>query len=274
MDTEDPIQESNESILDSSPVQATIPSAKRAILIFVSFFLLQILAGASLGIVYVVIYAFGGGDLGDTEALNASIESSTMAIGLIASNIASLLLVFWLWRKARNPNDGITFQFLGIKKCSLASLRRPAAFGVGLVISYVLIASLLFPAADGAEFGPMTTMSQSSSWGLILWIVSVLLLAPVIEELLFRGLILKSFLQSWPSPPASYIAVSITVIGFTSLHYQEFVYYPFAGVGVLMMASMATYFRLKTDNLFAAGAVHLSYNFTLVLLVLFARLAS
>jgi len=258
----------------TSPAQVATPTAKRAILILATFFLLQTLAGFLLGVALSFVYILGDVDPGNTEAMTAYMESYAMQMTLLASNVASVILVLWLWMKVKNPNDGFTLQFLGLSKCSLASLRRPAAVGAGLGFGYLVIASVLFPAAEGSEIGPMTTLSMSSGWSLVIWIIAVLLFAPVVEELLFRGVLLKGFLQSLPSPPASYIAISITMLGFTLLHYQEFVYYPFAAVAILSMAGAATYFRLKTDNLFAAGTVHLSYNLALVIPLLATRLVT
>jgi len=265
---------SREKAGTTSPVQVTTPTAKRAILIFVTFFLLQIVVGMLFGIALSSMYILNDGDPNNTEALTTYMESYAMQIGLLVSGVSSIIFVLWLWMKIKNPKDGFTLQFIGLSKCSLASLRRPAAIGAGLGFGYLIIASMLLPVAEGSEFGPMATMATSSGWSLVIWVVSILLFAPIVEELLFRGVLLKGFLQSWPTPPGSYIAISITILGFTSLHYQEFVYYPFAAVAIFLMAGAATYFRLKTGNIFAAWAVHQSYNLTLVFFVLAARLAT
>lgn len=249
------------------------PAAKRAVFVLVGFFLLQIVLGVIFGIVYSVVYIAGGGDPGDTDALTANIEGYTMQVNLLASYLASILLVLWLWRKVKNPADGFTYQFLGLNRCSLASLRRPAAVGASLGFGYIIAGGLLFPPPEGTEFGPMTTLSMSSGSDLVLWVITALFFAPIVEELLFRGVILKGFLQSWPRPPASYIAITVSVLGFTAFHYQEFVHFPFAAVAIMSMAAAATYFRLKAGNLFAASAVHFSYNLALVISLLLARLA-
>lgn len=253
------------------PIQVTVPTAKRGVLILAGFFLLQIVVGIVFAVVLSVMYVAGGGNPADTEALTANMEGYAMQMNLLATYLASVILVLWLWRKANNPNDGISFPFLGVHRCGLASLARPAAVGAGLGFAYLVIGGLLMQAPEGSEFGPMTTLSRSSGWGLVMWVVTALLFAPPVEELLFRSVLLKSFLQSWPTPPASTLAIVATLVGFTAFHYQEFVYYPFAALAIFSMAAAATYFRLKTDNLLAAVTVHFFYNLSLVIALLLAR---
>lgn len=255
------------------PAPPAPPAARRAILILVGFFLLQVLLGFIFGIILSVLLIVNGADPADTEALTAIMEGYVMQINLLASSLASIALVLWIWQKAKNPGDGISFEFLGLNRSSLTSLGRPAAVGAGLGFAYLVIGGLLVPAPEGTEFGPMTTLSMSSGMGLLMWAVMALLFAPFVEELLFRSILLKSFLQSWPAPPASTVVIAVTIVGFTAFHYQEFVFYPFAALAILSMAAAATYFRLKTDNLLAAVAVHFSYNLALVFALLLARLA-
>lgn len=253
------------------PAEITAPTAKRGVMILLGFFLLQIVVGIVFGVVLSVMYVVGGGDPSNTVALTANMEGYAMHVNLGSTYVASIILVLWLWRRAKNPLDGISFEFLGVRRCSIASLGRPAAVGAGLGFAYLLIGGLLLQAPEGDEFGPMTTLSMSSGWGLVMWALTALLFAPLVEELLFRSVLLKSFLQSWPAAPASSIAIAATLLGFTAFHYQEFVYYPFAALAIFSMASAATYFRLKTDNLFAAVSVHFFYNFSLVIALLLAR---
>lgn len=253
----------------SKPELPTLPTAKRAIRIFVAFFLLQILLGFIVGVLLSIGSVFAGID---PDAFTTSIESYSAQLDLLVSSAASVILLLWLWKKANNPDDGITLQFLGINKCTRASLKGPATVGAGLGLAYLILASVFFQAPDENEVGPMTQLANSSDWSLLLWVFSVLLIAPVVEELLFRSVLLQGFLQSWPSAPASYLAISITLFGFTALHFQEFVAFPFAAVAILSMAVAATYYRLKTDNLFAAVTVHFCYNLMLVFTMLLARI--
>lgn len=254
-----------------APTRATPPTAKRGILILAAFFLLQIVFAVLFGIVMSVIFAVSGGDVSDSAAVAANLEDKALLMNLIGTYVASIILVLWLWRKAIDPNDGISFEFIGLRRCSLAALAQPAATGAGLGFAYLLLGGVFFEAPEGAEFGPMTTLSMSTGWGLVVWVVTVLFCAPLIEEILFRSVLLKSFLQSWPTPPASAVAILTSIVGFTAFHYQEFVFYPFAAFAIFTMAAAATYFRLKSDNLFAAVAVHFFYNLSLVLALLLAR---
>ncbi len=258
---------------ETVPTQALVipPTAKRGIMILAAFFLLQIVFAVIAGIALSVIFAVSGGNVSDSETLAANLEDNALLVNMTGTYVASIILVFWLWLKAIDPEDGISFEFLGLRQFTLVSLAKPAATGSGLGFAFLLLGGLLCEAPEGPEFGPLTTLFTASGWGLVLWAVTALLFAPIVEELLFRSVLLKSFLQNWPSPPASLVATITTIVVFTAFHYQEFVYFPFAALAIFTMAATATYFRLKSDNLFAAVALHFFYNFSLVLSMLLAR---
>lgn len=267
------LADSMNSTIEADGNNIQLPGAKRVAKIIAIYFLLQLLAAVITGIIIAIAYAIGGGDPNDPEAMRLYLGENVPRVALLSSHAVTIAVILWLWKKIKNPGDGFTLQFLALNKRPWGSLMKPAATGAGVAICYVIVGSIFFPLAEGSEVGPLTNMTLTTNWNLILWCFTGLLFAPVTEELLFRGVLLGGFLQSWPGKPASILAIAATILLFTSLHYSEFVFYPFAALGILTMASSATYFRLKTNSLASACAVHFSYNLVLVILVLVSRLA-
>ncbi|HJX26769.1 MAG TPA: CPBP family intramembrane glutamic endopeptidase, partial [Thermoanaerobaculia bacterium] len=97
----------------------------------------------------------------------------------------------------------------------------------------------------------------------IAWAVLALAFAPIVEEFLFRGLLLYGFTSSWG---ASAAAVAVTVL-FVLLHLPETINYWPAIVAVSMLAIGTLAARQRTGSLFPAAALHLTYNLVLVVAV-------
>lgn len=82
---------------------------------------------------------------------------------------------------------------------------RDAGFVLlGLVVA-VVSAQLLQPIADLADYGGqevVSTFERSSGPAMVLYAAGVLIVAPVGEELVFRGILLRSLLRRVPAGPA------------------------------------------------------------------------
>jgi uncharacterized protein len=90
--------------------------------------------------------------------------------------------------------------------------------------------------------------------------VIALLYAPVIEELLFRGLLFKGFSASWGVKTAG---VVVTVL-FVVLHLFETINYWPATVAVTTMAIGTLLARIRTGSLIPSVAMHFAYNAAVV----------
>ena len=91
--------------------------------------------------------------------------------------------------------------------------------------------------------------------------MTALLLAPPIEELLFRGVLYGGYRRSLGAPAAAALTTSIFVI----LHVSEIVYYPPAALGIASLALVALWFRLRSAAIGPAIAVHFGYNLVIAL---------
>ena len=89
------------------------------------------------------------------------------------------------------------------------------------------------------------------------------LIAPPIEELLFRGLMLRGLMASWGVTAAGVVVTTL----FFVLHLFEAVRYWPAMVAILTLSVATLGVRLRTGSVVAATAVHAAYNAALAVAV-------
>ncbi len=237
--------------------------AGKAFLIFFAQFASQMVAAFGVAIVVVVILAVGGSDVSDPKVVEqwmpmilAPSLLGAMLVGAIVTIV--LTLVFARQLILDRSATGIAF-----------SPGRPSQIllgcvaGLTLSLGYLLIASqmsLTFPEKD---MGPVAKMAGSSGWMQAVWMVVALVLAPPVEEFLFRGVLFSGISRSWGIPVAS-VVVSIM---FVALHLTETIHFPPATLMISLLAIGTVTARLLTRSLGPPIAMHLSYNAVIALSV-------
>ena len=99
-------------------------------------------------------------------------------------------------------------------------------------------------------------ISPSRAVFFALWAVSGLCLAPLIEELVFRGILYLGFSQSWGDPWA---ALGVTLL-FLSVHLYGSEDVSHMLWTTVLVGAVALLVRVKTDSLFPAMVFHCAYN--------------
>jgi hypothetical protein len=127
---------------------------------------------------------------------------------------------------------------------------------VGLTTAIGLVAQLFPPsAADQSAFERLAS-------GSLPVVVSACLLAPVLEEMLFRGIFLRSFLRRHDRATA--IVMSSALFGLAHLNVYQFV----AGFGLGLLAG---WLYERTQSLLPCIVLHASYNCAVIGLGLWLR---
>jgi hypothetical protein len=136
-------------------------------------------------------------------------------------------------------------------------LPKPVAYALliagGLLLSMFVQFSSGFFRPKGKL--PIETFFQDRGSALLLMLVSVLL-APVMEETIFRGFIYPVIARAWG------IAASVAVTGtlFGLLHAAQ-LWGGWTQIGLLVVVGLVfTYVRAVTKTVFASYLLHLSYN--------------
>ena len=136
-------------------------------------------------------------------------------------------------------------------------------FGVGVLVAlcYALANAAFQGLGARPTPGPLTRLATTPGLSQLAWSVVALLLAPPIEELLFRGVLYGGYRRSLGAPAAAALTTSIFVV----LHLSEIIQYLPSALGIAGLALTALWFRLRSAAIGPAVAVHFGYNLVIVL---------
>lgn len=133
-----------------------------------------------------------------------------------------------------------------------------AVAAAGLVAAWVFV--ILAPRwvdAGGATPSSLWEMQSGAAPGSqAIILVAVIAVAPVVEEILFRGVLLDGFLRRW----GHFTAVLTVTLLFVLVHVPDVLsYWPMA-VMIGAIGAGAAYLRLRFDAIGPAIALHAGYN--------------
>jgi uncharacterized protein len=169
-------------------------------------------------------------------------------------------------RRAAEQSGGWE-QALGFDAPLWSDSLRIVGWTVGLLVLQALLVAMsvqVFPALEGAEPGNTAGLRELSTSGLLVFAVLAVAVAPVVEELLFRGLVLRGLMMRmgfWP-------AALLSSVVFGLLHVTAF-----DASGVLVVASITLLglglclLTRRTGRLGPAIGVHALHNAVAVLAV-------
>jgi len=135
------------------------------------------------------------------------------------------------------------------------------AFGLILGAVGCMVMNFLERFGDPNSAGPLTRMATSSTSGFVIWILAALVLAPLVEEPLFRGVLYGGFRRSFGVMAAGIITSAIFVL----LHITEIIHFLPAILPLAALAAGALWVRLRFAAIGPAIALHIGYNAIMVL---------
>jgi len=213
----------------------------RALWPVLAFFGIQIIGGV---ILLTGLVAHHG-----DEALYWLAENSMFLSTFTAAAMIALYLPLWQGTKESHPT-------LNGGKVSKKSI----VFTVGLFLGLNLLLSSIMELTRVVEFFPGTIEHHEALFaggGLILRIVMIGFLAGIIEELLFRGVLLNRLTEWMPT----WAAVLISSIVFGLVHMD-----PFQILYATFMGLIFAWSYIRTKNLWIPIVGHVVFNMTSVLL--------
>ncbi len=249
------------------PVNHPVPPALRfwsAVIIFGIYLIVQFLIGIAVGIAGVVVAASRGLDFQDPEVLN-SLTQAVMVPGTIlgvaiSGVVAIIISVLWFRKEVKDRSANGAAWVVGEPRALFVAM----VIGMLLAASFLAVSPLLSQRPDAEMMGPVARMASKPGIQQLAWILLALLLAPPIEELLFRGVLFGGFCRSAGPFWAAFLTTGLFVL----LHVTEMIHFRIAFVFVTLMALIALWLRLRTRAIGSAIAVHFGYNFVMVGFVL------
>jgi membrane protease YdiL (CAAX protease family) len=196
------------------------------------------------------------GTAGDPEAFTRAL-SSYITIALPASIVAgcvALLLVLRNWSRRLGP-EGLSV-LLGL---SWGTARQIAGgLAAGAALSAIVLPLLAYAWERPATPDPVTHILTSSAAARWAWILSAVLLAPPVEEIMFRGVLLGGLAETWNVRAAALISGGT----FWLMHAPEWTHWP-AAVAIGLLTIVVTRLRLRSGALGPSMAAHFAYNLLL-----------
>ncbi len=208
------------------------PSVPQALLLVVALFVAEMVVG-------MVLYDFEGG-LG----LSQNATSALVVLfgnGLLISTI--LHAKDMSYRSLLHPTSSSVLATLALTVLPLALLTPALVLVNGTVVDW-LVQQVPLSQWEEASFSRMSDGTLPS-------IVAVCLLAPVVEEMLFRGIILRAFLHRYPRGLA--MVWSAMLFGVAHLNLYQFL------VATCLGLILAWLYE-RTRSLYPCVALHVTYN--------------
>ena len=175
--------------------------------------------------------------------------------------IVGALLCVALLRRLATPDDRTTFrQWTTVP--SRFVLLLTVGGGIGFAAVAAMLLPRLVPVSEGFEPGILAEMGGSEGWVRLSFAAIAILLAPPIEEFVFRGVLLEGFLKR----VGRVAAVAVTVAVFSAVHLPDMWGYWPGILAMILGATALAELRIRTGSLVAPVVGHASYNATLVVL--------
>ena len=222
----------------------------------------QVLVWSIVGVV-AAARAAKAGDQGDLIQALIRLVPVALPGSLVAGGIA-LLLVLRRWR-TRLGTSALR-SLLGLSWGSPRQVVNGVLSGAALALFVLPLMALVSNRPAPPDL--LTQLAGASTSTLRAWMFSAVLLAPPIEELMFRGVLLGAIASTWNIRAAAVISGAT----FWLMHGPEFVHWP-AAVAIGLLTILATWQRVRSRLLGPAIAAHFGYNLVLATVISIAMVS-
>lgn len=241
-----------------SQLRARPPSLWATAGLIATYFVLQIMVSTLFALAIGAATVFGHAGQSLDHAIPPTFEQpamqallATLSLGIAAPLTLWLARRKWphLWSLAQPPGLGFVpprnLQFLAL--AVLAGLAAPL---LGALLTE-LLAHGHTVTQDIQQLGGSTPLALRLP--LVLMVVSV---GPLVEELLFRGVLLSALLQRWHAG----WAVAISSLAFALIHLPGLQYQWYALPALAGLAWVLAWLRLRSDSIWPAVVAHSANN--------------
>ncbi|SHM04228.1 CPBP family intramembrane glutamic endopeptidase [Rhodanobacter sp. OK091] len=244
-------------------VHARTPGLWAAAGMIATYFVLQVVVGSLFALAVSVSTVFGHPGQDFYHAIPVTLEQPAMqALLAMLSLVIAAALTLWLarrkwpqlWPLGQPPGFGFA-QPRNLRFLALAVVAGLAAPLVGALLTQWLAHGHTVT-QDIQQLGGNTPLGLRIP--LVLVVISV---GPLVEELLFRGVLLSALLQRWHAG----WAVTISALAFALIHLPGLQYQWYALPGLALLALVLAWLRLRSGSIWPAVVAHGANNLLAVL---------
>jgi membrane protease YdiL (CAAX protease family) len=187
--------------------------------------------------------------------------SFSLLVTVVAGYFASALWSFWYIGRlgpARLRDGSVT---------GIAWRRAPSGayfiaflLAVLIIIAVVVIVHLVPPNMAAIKNMPTAKLFGAPGWPTLVLAVLAVIIAPPVEEYVFRGGVFAALASRFSPLWAGIITTAV----FMAVHAPEKIYYPAGFIDVGLMAAAAAWLRVRFGSIRPGILLHLLYNFGLM----------
>lgn len=238
--------------MQTSPVsEPKRPSKLLSLIAAVAFpllmFVAQFAASFAAGVIFGVMAGIKGGTADEMAAYTTELLNRNLNWILVAADLLILVvLVIWFGCRRKNIPKALEMNKVSLSRILLAVI---AGIGLSFVLSYAMTAvEMLFPTAM-EEYNEHMSMVDGAS--VVAYVLAGIVLAPIVEELLFRALSVKYLDRVLPR----FLSVLIVAVVFGLAH-GNIIQGIYAGtLGVVLGCLYFAY-----DSVLVPMALHFGFN--------------
>jgi membrane protease YdiL (CAAX protease family) len=240
------------------PVPSGSLRTGHAILITLAFYVSQVVLGVAVAIGAVAYYAVTRPRL-TPEVLAQVQRVIVLPVSLLGAIVGGLVAV-GLTRSAlrRSSQTGdlgpVGWCLAARQHVLMAAILGVSASGVYLILLHV------FPPDPTKTWGPLATAADAGGWQRLMWALLAVVVAPPVEEFVFRGVLWTGLLRSMTAGVAG---AAVTLLFVLSHAFEARDYWP-AWLAISLLGVGTVLMRARAGSLIPPMALHACYNAGLV----------
>lgn len=257
---------------ESTPIPPRIGqqlNAGVATLILLAYLGVQFCIGALAGVAAVSVAAVQGRDVQNPTERTEIIRTITAPATAFAFIVGGVTVCLISRSRIRPYLSDTTETGAAWVFGSLKHIVQGLGFGALVGFCCQVFVLVFCRGSKPAALGPLATAASTPGIQRWAWLLLALALAPVFEELLFRGVLYGGYRSSFGPARSAILTTAI----FWVLHLGEMIYFWPSMLWVAGMAIAALWFRLRSAAIGPAVAVHFGYNAVLAACVIYSVLA-
>jgi acyl-CoA hydrolase/membrane protease YdiL (CAAX protease family) len=211
-------------------------------------------AGVLVWFVAAIVVTMQLGPAEHAEAIARGLKA-VLPIALPASIVAGYLAVLLALRRwGRQLGTKRVAEIIASRRGTSYQLLVGVLAGTALgVVTIALMPYVPYQPTSSDVIEEFLTAAGPGRWA---WIISAVILAPPVEELMFRGVLLGGLAQTWSLRGAALVSGAT----FWLMHAPEWLRYWPAAVAIGLMTIIVTALRLRTRALGPSIVAHSAYN--------------